>query len=118
MIRLFKTRSLAAEACNAGKVRCAGNRLKPSKEVKAGEVYHVRVGDLEKTVKAIAAPKSRIGAAMVPQYYEDLTPPEEYDRVKALHAKFEYREHGEGRPTKRERRQIEYLKNYYGEEKE
>lgn len=116
MVRLFKTRSQAAEACNAGKVKMQGNNLKPSKVIKENDIYVVRVGQLEKTVQVLAAPKSRIGAQLVPQYYTDLTSAEEYERVKMLHMRFEYREHGEGRPTKRDRRQIEYIKNYYGED--
>jgi len=114
MVRLFKTRSMATDACNAGKVKMNGNNLKPSKEVKIGEVYHVRQGQLEKVVEVVATPKSRVGAQLVPQYYTDLTPAEEYERVKMLRVKFEFREHGEGRPTKRDRRQIEYVKNLYG----
>jgi ribosome-associated heat shock protein Hsp15 len=113
MVRLFKTRSLATDACNAGKVKVNSGNVKPSKEVKTGEVYHVRIGHLEKVVQVIDTPKSRVGAPLVPQYYTDLTSEEEYQRVKALHTSFEYREHGEGRPTKRDRRQIEYLKGYY-----
>lgn len=116
MVRLYKTRSIATDACNAGKVKMNEGKVKPSKEVKTDEVYHVRIGDLEKVVRVIDTPKSRVGAPLVPQYYTDLTDPEEYERVKALRTKFEYREHGVGRPTKRERRQIEYLKDFYKEE--
>jgi ribosome-associated heat shock protein Hsp15 len=115
-VRLFKTRSMATDACNAGKVKMNGTNLKPSKEVKTTEVYNIKLGQLEKTVQVINAPKSRINAALVPDFYLDLTPEEEYNRVKSLRATFEYREHGEGRPTKRDRRQIEYLKDYFGEE--
>lgn len=115
MVRLFKTRSMATDACNAGKVKMNGTNLKPSKVVKSDEIYTVRIGQLEKSVQVIGTPKSRVGAPLVPQYYTDLTPQEEYDRVKMLQMRFEYREHGEGRPTKRDRRQIEYIKNYYGD---
>lgn len=116
MVRLFKTRSMATDACNAGKVKMDGTNVKPSKMVKTEECYHVRVGQLEKVVQVIDTPKSRVGAPLVPQYYADLTPPEEYDRLKQLRAKFEYREPGVGRPTKRDRRQIDFLKDYYGED--
>ena len=116
MVRLFKTRSMATDACNAGKVKMNGNNLKPSKIVKENEVYVVRIGALEKSVQVIGTPKNRVGAPLVLQYYTDLTPAEEYERVKLLHMRCEYREHGEGRPTKRDRRQIEYIKNYYGED--
>ena len=52
-------------------------------------------------------------APLVPQFYTDLTPPEEYERVKMLSMRFEHRDRGEGRPTKRDRRQIEFVKNLY-----
>ena len=113
MVRLFKTRSMATDACNAGKVKMNGVNVKPSKMVKTEECYHVRLDQLEKVVQVIDTPKSRVGAALVPQFYTDLTPPEEYERVKMLNLSFEHRDHGEGRPTKRDRRQIEYLKEMY-----
>lgn len=116
MVRLFKTRSMATDACNAGKVKMNGVNVKPSKIVKSEECYHVRINQLEKVVQVLDSPKSRVGAALVPQYYTDLTPQEEYDRVKQIHARFEFREHGAGRPTKRDRRQIDYLKEYYNED--
>jgi ribosome-associated heat shock protein Hsp15 len=112
-VRLFKTRSMATDACNAGKVKMNGSPIKPSKEVKTDEVYKIKLGQLDKTVQVTDAPKSRVGAALVPNFYLDLTPEEEYNRVKSLRTTFEYREHGEGRPTKRDRRQIEYLKDYF-----
>ena len=113
MVRLFKTRSMATDACNAGKVKMDGNNLKASKSIKENEVYVVRIGQLEKTVQVIGSPKSRVGAPLVPQFYTDLTPPEEYERVKMLSMRFEHRNRGEGRPTKRDRRQIEFVKNLY-----
>ena len=112
-VRIFKTRSMATDACNAGKVKMNGTNLKPSKEVKTEEVYNIKMGQLDKTIRVVGNPKSRVSAALVPNFYHDLTPEEEYNRVKSLHTTFEYREHGEGRPTKRDRRQIEYLKDYF-----
>jgi ribosome-associated heat shock protein Hsp15 len=113
MIRLFKTRSIATDACNAGQVKMNGVKVKPSKEVRVDEVYTVKIGILDKTIQVISTPKSRVSAPLVSLYYTDLTPAQEYERVKAAQIKFEYRNHGEGRPTKRERRQIEYLKDFY-----
>lgn len=113
MVRLFKTRSMATDACNAGKVKMDGNNLKASKSIKENEIYVVRIGQLEKTVQVLGSPKSRVGAPLVPQFYTDLTPPEEYERVKMLSMRFEHRDRGEGRPTKRDRRQIEFVKNLY-----
>ena len=112
-VRLFKTRSMATDACNAGKVKMNGTNLKPSKEVKVDEIYNVKIGQLDKTIQVIDTPKSRVGAPLVPNYYTDLTSEEEYNRIKSLRTTFEYRDRGEGRPTKRDRRQIEYLKDYF-----
>lgn len=113
-VRIFKTRSMATDACNAGKVKLNGTNVKPSKNIKEGEVFVVHIGQLEKTIQVVDAPKNRVGAQLVPQYCTDLTPPEEYERVKMLNMRFERRDRGEGRPTKRDRRQIEYVKNYFG----
>lgn len=118
MVRLFKTRSMATDACNAGKVKLNGTNVKPSRSVKSDECYHVRIGQLDKFVQVIGTPKSRVGAPLVPQYYTDLTSEDEYNRVKQLRTTFEYRDHGIGRPTKRDRRQIDYLKDYFGEDDE
>jgi ribosome-associated heat shock protein Hsp15 len=112
-VRLFKTRAMATDVCNAGKVKMNGVNLKPSKEVKTDEIFNIKIGQLDKTVQVVDTPKSRVNASLVPNFYIDLTPEEEYNRVKSLRATFEYRDHGEGRPTKRDRRQIEYLKDYF-----
>ena len=111
-VRLFKTRTLAADACNAGKVKIGGNNCKPAREVKAGEELQVRIGSLQKTVRVLDAPKSRIPAARVPEFYEDLTPEEEYERVRIARMQTEHRDAGVGRPTKRDRRQIDFLKDF------
>ena len=111
-VRLFKTRSLAAEACTAGKVKSGGVPCKPAKEVKAGETLQVRIGQLQRTVRVIDAPKSRIPAVQVPSFYEDLTPQEEYERLRLARMQTEHRDAGIGRPTKRDRRQIDYLKDF------
>ena len=86
--RLFKTRSLAADAIKGGKVKVDDNPVKPSREVKVGDVIQV------------------------PEVYNDLTPKEEYERIEFMHAyKAEWRDRGAGRPTKKERRMIERLKD-------
>lgn len=112
MVRLFKTRTLANEACLSGKVKIQGNNVKPSKEVVPNLVISVTIGQLQKTIEVIDCPKNRISASLVPNYYTDKTPQEEYDRVKMLSMRFERREQGLGRPTKRDRRQLDYLKDY------
>ena len=111
-VRLFKTRTMATDACNAGKVKVMGNNCKPAREVKAGEELQIRIGSLLKTVRVLDAPKSRIPAARVPEFYEDLTPEEEYERVRIARMQTEHRDAGVGRPTKRDRRQIDFLKDF------
>lgn len=111
-VRLFKTRSLATEACKAGKVKIENTSIKPAKEIKPGEIITVSLNPLYKTVKVKAFPKNRLSAKLVPDYLEDLTPQEEYNRVKQIHeTNIEYRDPGIGRPTKKQRRLIDKLKS-------
>ena len=107
---MFKTRTLATDACNAGKVKINGVNCKPSREIKIDDEIQVRIGQLHKTIKVINYPKNRVAAKLVPDYYIDLTPAEEYERIKLLSLQTERREHGLGRPTKRDRRKIEGMK--------
>jgi ribosome-associated heat shock protein Hsp15 len=111
-VRLFKTRSLATDACKAGKIKMNGVNVKPAKDIKEGDVISVSLNPLFKTVRVKQFPKSRLGAKLVPDYLEDLTFQEEYDRVKLIEAtNAEYRDRGSGRPTKKSRRLIQKLKN-------
>ncbi len=111
-VRLFKTRTQAADACSAGKVKVDGVNCKPAREVKVGDEVQLRIGSLLKTVRVLDAPKSRIPAVRVSEFYEDLTPAEEYERVRIARMQTEHRDAGIGRPTKRDRRQIDYLKDF------
>jgi ribosome-associated heat shock protein Hsp15 len=111
-VRLFKTRTMATDACNAGKVKINSVNCKPSREIKTNDEIQIRIGQLQKIIKVIGFPKSRISAKLVPDCYIDLTPAEEYERVKRLSTQTERREHGLGRPTKRDRRQIDFLKDF------
>jgi len=108
-VRLFKTRSLAATACRKSRVRMAGGVLKPSKVVRAGEVYQVGCRDLVMTVRVLALPATRVAARLVPGFMEDLTPPEQYQE--AARRSCERRGHAAderltARPTKRDLREI------------
>ena len=114
MVRVYKTRTMATDACNAGKIKMNGDNVKPSKIVKMGEIYAIKLDQLDKSIQVLDFPKIRVGAPLVPNFYTDLTTPEEYERVKSLRTRFEIRDHGDGRPTKRDRRQIDYLKDYFG----
>lgn len=110
-VRLFKTRSLATEACNAGKVKMGGVNVKASRSLKIGEVIDVSIDQLHKQVEVVGFPKNRQGAKTVVEYMKDLTPQEEYDRIEFIRKyNYERREHGTGRPTKKDRREIDELK--------
>ena len=82
-IRVFKTRSEATDACKGGKVRVNGNDIKPSRDVKVGDVIVVRKGAVTYTYKVLALIDKRQGAALVPNYAENLTPQEELDKLRA-----------------------------------
>jgi ribosome-associated heat shock protein Hsp15 len=109
-VRLFKTRNLAAEAVKGGHVKINGAATKPAHDAKPGEVVTAHIGVITRTVKVLDAPHSRVGAKLVVQYAEELTPPEEFEkqRVAALRPAGA-RPRGAGRPTKRERRLLDGL---------
>lgn len=109
-IRAFKTRTDAADACKGGKVKVAGVNAKPSKEVKEGEIIQVHKGPVVYTYKVIQPTEHRVGASLVPQFAENLTTQEELDKLKApVETFFVTRERGAGRPTKKDRREMEKL---------
>ena len=113
-VRLFKTRNAAAEACNAGKVKIRDVSVKPSRDVVVGdEVHLVLETGLRKNIAVKALTKNRLGAPLVPDYILDLTPAEEYERIALLQKmRSEQRERGTGRPTKKERREIDKMKYF------
>jgi ribosome-associated heat shock protein Hsp15 len=116
-IRLFKTRSLATDACNAGRVKLNGQNIKPSYAVKVGETFQIQKGIERKTIKVIGLLKQRVDAKTAVQFYQDLTPEEETQAYKsAFHAPVLRRDRGAGRPTKRDRREIDNLRDEWQEE--
>ncbi len=116
-IRIFKTRSLATEACKAGRVKLNGQNIKPSAMVKEGDTYHVQKGIEKKVVKVTGLLDKRVDAKTAINFYEDLTPVEETYGYKATyHAPILKRDKGTGRPTKKDRREIEDLRSDWWEE--
>ena len=112
-MRLFKTRSQATAACKGGKVKIDGAVVKPSREIKVGEEIQVQVPGFTKTVKVIALLKNRVSAKLAIEYVEDITPAEEIEkRLLMKDVNYERRDRGVGRPTKKQRRLIERLKNF------
>ena len=109
-VRLFRTRALATEACRGGKIRVREDKVKPSYSIKAGETVTIQTGPITKTIRVLGEIEKRLGAKLVADYLEDLTPPEEYELLRMTAAqKGLRRDRGTGRPTKRDRREIERL---------
>ena len=107
-IRVFKTRSDATEACKGNKVRVGGVPAKPSKMIKIGDVLEVRKGVVQFTYKVKALTEHRLGAKLVPDFAENLTPQAELDKLKApVETFFLRRDRGAGRPTKKDRREMD-----------
>ena len=118
-IRLFKTRSLATEACRAGRVKKEGTNIKPSYEVKVGETYQVSKSVEKKTIKVLELLYTRVDAKKAVLAYADLTPPEETAKYKSMfHSPVLTRDRGTGRPTKKDRREIDDLSESFFEDDE
>ena len=109
-IRVFKTRSEATEACKGGKVKLSGVNAKPSRTVAPGDVVTVRKGTVTYTYRVLACVENRLGAKLVPDYAENLTPEEELAKLSApVETFFLRRDRGSGRPTKKDRRELEEI---------
>jgi len=109
-VRLFKTRIDAADACKGGKVLVNGLPAKPSKEVKEGDTLEVRKGPVRYRYQIVAPLSNRVAAKNLAPYLLDITPPEELAKeVTHKEALLVWRERGSGRPTKKERREIDKL---------
>lgn len=111
-VRIFKTRSLATEACKAGRVKLNGSNVKPSYVVKVGETYSVQKGIERKLILVTGLLERRGDAKIAAAYYTDQTPVEDtYGYKSTFHAPLLQRDRGAGRPTKRDRREIDDLKS-------
>jgi ribosome-associated heat shock protein Hsp15 len=111
-IRIFKTRTLAADACKAGRVKLDSQNIKPSHEVRVGEVFQVSKGVDRKVVKVTGLLENRVDAKKAIDFYDDITPVEQTLAFRSkFHAPILKRDRGTGRPTKRDRREIDELKD-------
>ena len=109
-IRVFKTRTDAADACKGGKVKIGTVNAKPSRDVQVGEVIDIRKGAVTFTYKVLQLVDHRLGAKLVPDYAQNLTPESELDKLRApVESFFLTRDRGAGRPTKKDRREIEQI---------
>lgn len=118
-IRLFKTRSLATDACKAGRVKLNGQNIKPSAIVKIGDVYQVSKGIEKKVIEVVDFSYNRTDAKIAVTKYKDLTPVEETHAFKSVfHAPTLKRDRGAGRPTKKDRRETDDLLETFFEEED
>ena len=107
-IRFYKTRNIAAEEIKKNRVSIGENTVKSSKEVKEGDVIKIRKNQIDYKIKVLQIPKSRIGAKLVPLHITDLTEKEQYEILKIRRMSQDYyRQKGEGRPTKKDRRDMD-----------
>lgn len=107
-VRLYKTRSKATEACRTGKVRVNDKVVKPSKGLAIKDVISIRKGPVNYTFKVIELLSNRVGAKLVDTYVQDITTKEELEKLEILKLSYtRWREKGAGRPTKKDRREID-----------
>lgn len=115
-VRIFRSRTLATEACKAGKVKIGETVAKPASLLAAGDRVTVKKDGFNFLFRAVQLIEKRVGAPIAVTCYEDLTPPEERNKYQSWFlnaaATTEKREKGAGRPTKKERRDIEEFKDY------
>jgi ribosome-associated heat shock protein Hsp15 len=110
-IRVFKSRSLATDACDGGKVKIEGSSIKPSRHVKPGEIITVQQGYVKRAFKVVELLEKRVSAPLIKNYAIDVTPKEELDKLKTeRYVSYMGRFRGSGRPTKRDRRLIDKIK--------
>ncbi len=112
-IRMYKTRSQAADACKKGHIKIGTNALKPSKDVFIGDELLIRKNQINYIIEVLDIPKNRMGAKLVDLYRKDKTPKEAFERFEMLkNAKDYYRKKGTGRPTKKDRRDIDEFEDF------
>ena len=109
-IRVYKTRTEAADACRSGKVQVNGIEVKASRDIKTGDVITVRKGSVHFQYRVLVPVGNRQGAKLVPEFAENITPQEELDKLNApFETVYVRRDRGTGRPTKKERRDLDRL---------
>jgi ribosome-associated heat shock protein Hsp15 len=107
-VRIYKTRSLATDACSGGKVKIEGKSVKPSRHISPGEIFTVTQRYITRTYRVTSLVEKRVSAKILSRYIEDLTPQEELDKLKTERfSSYIQRYKGAGRPTKKERRLID-----------
>lgn len=106
--RIFKTRTIAAEACKKGKVAINGSQVKPARMIKPGDIIQVKKSPITYSFKVLQTIEKRIGAKLVSEYMENVTTPDQYEILEMSKISgFVDRARGSGRPTKKDRRELE-----------
>jgi len=106
--RIFKTRTIALEACKKNRIMVNDTPAKPSRMIKAGDIVQVRKPPVTYSFRVLDITSNRVGAKLVPQYLENITPPEQYELLELQKISgFVDRVRGAGRPTKKERRELD-----------
>ena len=107
-VRIFKTRTVASDACKKGRVLIDNVSVKPSRMIRVGDVVQVRKPPVTFSFKVLGLSDKRMGAKLVPQFMENVTPPEQYEILELNKISgFVDRQRGTGRPTKKERRDLD-----------
>jgi ribosome-associated heat shock protein Hsp15 len=112
-VRIFKSRTQANSACKAGKVKLEGEKVKPAQSIEVGEVLEVKKNGFDYIFKVEKIIQKRVGAPIAQECYKNLTPEDELNKYKDWYigkGQTERREKGAGRPTKKERRELEAFK--------
>ena len=113
-VRIFKTRAQATEACAGGKVKIDSTAVKASRKIKPGETLLVRKGVIKYMYKVLKIAEKRMGAKLILDFVEDLTSDDERAKLKSSHKQpLQTREKGQGRPTKKERRVMDEIREKY-----
>ena len=113
-VRIFKTRTIAAEAIKKGRVIIGGVAVKPSRMIRVGDVVQVRKPPVTFSFKVLALSDKRMGAKLVPQFMENITPPDQYELLELNKISgFVDRQRGTGRPTKKDRRDLEQFTDLF-----
>lgn len=106
-MRIYKSRSISTDACKKGRIKMGGVELKPSRTIKIGDVFTVRKGAITYTYKVLRLCENRLGAKLVSDYIQDITTPDQLELLELTKMNHIGRDRGMGRPTKKDRREIE-----------
>jgi ribosome-associated heat shock protein Hsp15 len=113
-VRIFKTRSLASDACAGGKIKIDDTAVKASRNIMHNDIIQVRKGVVKYLYKVRKIAEKRMAAKLVPDFLEDMTPEEELAKLQSAHKQpIQTREKGQGRPTKRERRNMDKFREKF-----